>query len=319
MIRLIYALVIVVLTIGNSVACDGVLGVNGHDCNKGEYWDPTSGKCEECTSGRYCPKTINSNGIAYCCPTDYPDSANGATEIEDCYKTIKCMHEAAQKDCKSYDGGLIDCSDGITSNSELYHFHFEDNQCYTGVWNCNKFSNNCQIGTVTNSALWDEAKGKWNVSQCRCTATYDSESCIGQQDIMPSSPSWYITLNGSINFDSQIYHCTECKTGYYVKGESDINHDNNNDDCENKSVCKCTQIPKGKYLNETCTGFHPPINTNQDICPPSNCPAGKTTKAPGAASAEECKYSNQTKFCDAKGCFMLTDAELTEWGLKTNP
>ena len=297
------------------------LGRDNSDTEQG-YYSTINGPVP-CEVNHYC----TGDGWAHCCPPDYPLSDGGinAKEMADCYKNVSCIHETMQEQitCKSYYDGITECEQGMTSNTDVavhYENENEQEQCYTGHLNCDQFNvngNNCSSSNsspeITGTATYNGSTLKWNVSACQCQTDYPSDTCyaksrysmlVGDQNIN--------TVATGITFShNKGYSCIRCHTGYYVNHETDIDTENHTiQNCKADSVCQCTEIPKGKYLTEACTiEFTSPLNnTNQDICAPSNCPAGKTTETTGTIGEEQnvCSYdSNGTKFCDAKGCFTL--------------
>ena len=289
--------------------CQG-LSSEGCSATAGCYF---ANECTQCTKSHYCP--AGESGRKKC--SDLGDgtftlSDAGATEEEDCYKKVDCIHYNNTKSCKSYyDSSLIDCGNGMTNTSTV---HFEGNTCYTGWLYCNQFANDCS-GTVSGYMKWDKSRNKWhtvpnNDNRCLCESSYESDTCTGSQKYLPHYTQQYIDITASINFVPSLYLCTNCKSGYYVKADTDINSDHENDDCENDKVCKCTIVPKGYYINGQCPAIPDPItNMNNDICPPSPCPAGQTTDEPGAFSLTKCHFTDKTQFCDAGGCFTLGDIE----------
>ena len=152
-----------------------------------------------------------------------------------------------------------------------------------------------------------------------------------EYDITYSNP----TLGG--------YYCDACEAGYIVDPDSSektnpdvqfhfyyayqdpynggitIEYDYwKYDDCKQDDhetyVCKCSQIPQGYYTegddcNWEYAQFHHQLSLADvhEFCHYYSCPAGKTTDGPGANGYSACKYRTNTKFCDASGCFSLSD------------
>lgn len=300
-----------------------LIPLNGYADNPCRGLDPESctatagcylaNECVQCKEEYYCPAgESNRKKCSDLGDGTFTLSDAGATEEEDCYKKVDCIHwfKNTSKTCKSYyDSSLIDCGDGMNSNTTV---HLENDTCYTGYLNCDQFNNDC-TGTVSGYTKWDPSIGKWHTAptstnRCRCESDYTSETCTGTQKHLTYYNQVYIDRTTQINFVPSEYFCKQCMPGYYVNAATDINSDHENDDCENDKVCKCTIVPKGYYINGQCPAIPDSItNMNNDICPPSPCPAGQTTDGPGALSLTECHFTADTKFCDAGGCFTLGD------------
>ena len=103
----VYFLIVVLITIGDSFAdesCTGTLGEQDHNCAAGEFWSLTDQDCVTCETGRYCPRiSSTNNGIAYCCPEPFSQSDEGAASITDCYAKLQCGSENVYIYCDSFD------------------------------------------------------------------------------------------------------------------------------------------------------------------------------------------------------------------------
>lgn len=264
--------------------------------------------CTQCTKSHYCPAgESNKKKCSDLGDGTFTLSDAGATEEEDCYKKVDCIHYNNTISCKSYYEGITDCGGGMTSNTTV---HLENDTCYTGYLNCDQFNNNC-TGTVSGYTKWDRSRGKWHTAptsteRCRCESDYTSETCTGKQTYFTNYNQVYIDRTTQINFVPSEYFCTKCRAGYYVNAATDINSDHENDDCANDKVCKCTIVSQGHYVNGQCNILYP-VNPNTNICPPTPCPAGQTTDGTGATSLTECHFTGDTQFCDAGGCFTLDE------------
>lgn len=103
----VYFLIVVLITIGDSFAdesCTGTLGEQDHNCAAGEFWSLTDQDCVTCETGRYCPRiSSTNNGIAYCCPEPFTQSDYGTTSIAGCYAKLQCGSEEVYIYCDSFD------------------------------------------------------------------------------------------------------------------------------------------------------------------------------------------------------------------------
>lgn len=316
-------------------------GKNETDCKNArgcQYYDlfgtPYCGLCKE---GKYCPDVNdnnkcsdwNDNGGVCTCPEPFTESDAGATEMEDCYKNVSCKYYSTSAPCKDYYHSSIEC----TISGTKYYAHNEQNSengttCYLNWLDCNQFNvngSNCSAGDqsreITGQATYNSSTHKWDISTCECETDYPSDTCSAKQTYSITNSNGHVDLViDGIGFDwSRGYWCTQCKPGYYVNHETDIDTESHEiDNCKADHVCQCTQIPKGKYQATECQPFSYLLaNTNHDICPPTNCPAGKTTDSAGTVGNESnvCKYSpTGTKFCDANGCFNL---DISNWNFGT--
>ena len=284
-------------------------------------------KCKKCAEDHFC--TGWNNQEAECSERtdgDFPKSEEGSDSIDDCYADIGCIHKTQDNilQCKHYSNDSFWCPDDIST----YRIHIEpDGNCYTGILNCDEFPSDCN-GSPKNDIQWDYQNHQWMTSWCVCTgANYSGTNlhCTAKANKTTTQNAQYATQQ--ISYDSvNNYWCTKCDSGYYVDAYNDLSpvseppvsgqtwcHVDENDPGGQYTVCKCTQVPKGSYLDAACPTFGK-IETLADICPPNNCGAGKTTNNAGTIG-NNCHYSSDTKFCDANGCFNITDASDWSWGL----
>ncbi len=308
-----------------SSVCTQNLGSNVYNCPPRTYPDMEQEECLECPEGYYCP----GGHFAFCCNIktngEFPKSAEGAKSINECYKSInsgECIEPdgTLNHNCGSfYPNSAIKCwnNDG-EYNSTNYHIDTNNAQCYAEYLDCKIFgSSNCPNDKISGSASWFSSEEEWDIDNCRCDELSFADStdkfCSGIiKNVKYGGPRWLdyvqeISYTGTYG----LYYCTQCNTGYYVNHLTDMEDNTDDDDCENHAVCKCTLIPKGKYLEHACTqSLEPPVNNyTQDICPPSACGAGKTTTSTGTIGSDYCHYGSETQLCDSAGCVNLSDPE----------
>lgn len=320
---LLFIFLLIPITLYADNPCEGL---NSSTCKAtgGCYWE---NECQQCASGNYCPEDEEQKQP---CTSPFTDSDSGATSEEECFKpdpiTCEKPDGTLDTDCRHYNTNTnpYRCFiNGIWGNA---HMEADDN-CYYNIRFCWAFQNitGCdgddRIFNDSNSTtpLANWTSSKWNVSACKCQegGFTDNNNCTGKHfNVKPHPNTGQLTLLDNVNTaivydiytNDSSYHCTSCQNGYYV---SDIYQSSNPTDftyCEkpdsaNVVVCNCEEIPKGWYGTENCSWNADTLTSNP--CPKNPCPAGKTTDGPRATSASACEYTNQTKFCDAKGCFTL--------------
>ena len=300
-----------------------------------------AGSCIPCNSGYYCPENASNicsstNGACEC-PSGFPESTAGTTREGDCYTPCAARsdnYDSYTKDCGltylGYSNGFeVSCKQNgiITYNQNDADYHAEqlsDNTygCYFKSRPCSDFITTTCSGNVFGSAIWQQSY-EWKVSGCECRQEEFPDNvhfCNGKRNKM-SSTSTISGVNVPINYDTQFrYWCVSCFPGYYVESNDILAAGGTNQTCivseeENGgqyAVCKCTPAPQGTWIS-SCNITYPITNPDNPICYTTNCPPGKTTNGPQSISADECHYSRDTKFCDANGCFNITDADSGNW------
>ena len=300
------------------------IGNDGNLCNStaGCFYDslyPTSDKCRQCERGSYCTATETEPQP---CTSPFTDSDLGATSAEECYQTINCRDYADEsQECRHYNtnNGPYRCGNDFQIPA---HIEGTGTQCYYNTRLCDKFGtpNECHNGTVDGAAFWNN--DLWNIQACKCTQNnFLHQSCLATIE-KKTTLTTQASAQGSITYDNvSYYYCTGCPAGSYVNPDTDFQ---TNSTCytgpgsSSLIVCQCTESEQGFYSSGFTISY--PIDngsTSTYANPPylEKCEFGKTTSDPGATSADDCEYTDQTKFCDAKGCFTLTQTELLEWGL----
>lgn len=186
---------------------------------------------------------------------------------------------------------------------------------------------NCPDGaTISGNATWVEnsdSHGYWNISQCKCQITNQEISdakCYGSSFRSADTNYTVHTIYENIIFTNTSTNttCQRCL-------RDDSNHKYYVPDYgfSGGVVTACTDSPaqKGRYRDGSYGGCNIDSewgNLQGNPCSYKKCPAGKTSEGL-PIGVDGCTYSPQTKFCDAKGCFTLTEGQLVEWGLKPNP
>jgi len=181
---------------------------------------------------------------------------------------------------------------------------------------------------ISGDAIWDAQTNTWIISQCKCTDTGlydDTDKLCSIKDgihnpIITGDLATVHLTNEHIIFNENITtgedsSCVKCfqdtnDTKYYVASFS------------NGIVESCGQYKsnnaRGYYRNppqshqDYCGGTTEwPENLQANPCPKEECPTGKTTTDILPIGAASCKYTTDTQFCDAKGCFNLND--INDW------
>lgn len=291
---------------------------NESSCNQtaGCFYDslyPTSDKCRQCERGSYCPATETEPQP---CTSPFTDSDLGATSINECYKSEDCDLNGVvwSQGCRRYYNNTVVCNSASA--------HMEGDACYINARNCQQFASEGCSGDIRSLDILWTGTG-WNVSYCECTEQFSntpSLNCSGQQ-IKKTTSTLLSGVDQQIDYTNgeiKQYECFSCIPGYYAPRVYSISDSDRPATCipfsGQYSVCNCEATLQGTY-SENCTWSVVSNGTNP--CPKHDCPnPGQTTDGIGlGTSPDSCHYSPDTKFCDAKGCFTLSQTELLEWGL----
>ena len=265
-------------------------------------------QCKKCDANSYCE-----NGVSTLCSSatngNFLNSETGAASVMFCYKTVTCDdNDSNVSGCKYYKGYLENNSNKVDCITEA-DAHMEGDACYMNNRNCSKMTSTaCPSTGATGDATYNSDTQKWTVSDCTCTqnnAQLNDKHCIATKRYTASGTVSSVAT--PISYTLSNYYCTGCVDGYYVHPENGfmINTNCNADLVSgNNVVCQCDEVPTGYY--KKCNSWNYPIS-NQFLCQPAACPAGKTTNGPGATVLTDCHFTSNTKFCDAGGCFTLGD------------
>lgn len=288
----------------------------------GCHWE---NECYPCDEDHYCPG--NNNEQTDCSTVgngNFDKSDEGSESSAECYKQITCEKAdgAPDNNCRHYNtsNNPYRCGSNL-----MTHAHIESDTCYYNFRNCQKFTSDGCTGTIRSLDIpW--TGNEWDVSYCECIEPFSNNSslnCSGQQTKKTTSQS-ASNVNETIHYtDGEItqYECRSCLAGYYVQRVYYIFDSDRPAKCTpysgQYSVCSCVSTPQGTY-SENCSWSDITDGTNP--CPKYDCPnPGQTTNGDGAGiNQNACHYTSDTQFCDAKGCFSLSESELIEWGLN-NP
>lgn len=269
--------------------------------------EATQNKCKQCEEKFYCP---NDQTEHQPCPSPFTDSDVGATSADECYMSEDCDFNGStwSGGCRRYYNNTIVCTNATA--------HLENNTCYINARNCQKFNyNGCNSGTISkNDILW--TNNKWQVADCTCTEQFSDNTslhCSGKRNKSPTDTS-LSDVNQPISYtsaDITQYECFSCSSGYYAPKVYNISDSDKPAKCKAFSgqyaVCNCEATPQGTF-SENCTWDV--VSSGINPCPKNPCPKpGQTTNGVGAGtSVGDCHYSSETKFCDAAGCFTISDA-----------
>ena len=309
-----------------AAVCTQNLGNNIYNCPAGTYPDIEQGGCRDCPEGYYCP----GGHFAYCCNlnTDgnFPESAERSDSIDDCYKNIDCHgSNDSIEQCNHYHNGQV----GDCPNIRGAHIEYTNGttECYANTRSCKLFhSDNCSPEQISGMAEYfaNHYNSGWTIRTCKCNYTEFEDNtelfCHGQRNnVQPSSNSVLnvsatITYNGS----AEEYYCTRCiydsnTNKYYA--DTIYSNDTCSPNITQGHTCKCdTSNDFGYWRKGMCNTYTNWTNENS-ICKRVLCPVGKTTSEilPIATTDSVCHYTDQTKFCDANGCFNITDAADGGW------
>lgn len=267
-------------------------------------------QCIQCDEGTYCPS--GHNNIPLNCNEPYDRSEKGSIAETECYKPIECQDPMGQNQpCRHYNttGNPYRCGDDFQTLA-----HIESETCYYNARLCDKFGApaGCDDGEITGGALWNN--GQWNIQGCKCIQEGTQyQSCIASIEKTPTTTN-QPSAQSSITYNNVSYYfCTGCPAGGYVNPDTDFQTNSKcfASDSSILVVCQCTNVERGYYGAGVNNIEYPISNTSAYSQSPYRdaCPAGKTTDEPGAPSENYCKYSHDTKFCDAKGCFTLDNID----------
>ena len=215
-----------------------------------------------------------------------------------------------------------------------YTYHIEvtgDNaKCYSNTRNCNLFTTgSTAVPSVSGTAIWDD--NKWNVDGCRkANQQITGAHCTG---VLVATNSNITDATADIWTNTNKHFCTKCDAGYIVAGAGYIYQNASIDFCGSVTgtsgiptsgfpfyICNCAeQAPSGYYTDgQSICDWSSENDDNQckknanyfgnyaQCC--QKCGPGQTTNEGGGATSEDdCHYTTQTRFCDAHGCFYLSD------------
>ena len=252
-----------------------------------------------------------------------------------------------------YNASAVVCetNNGLEENS-AYHIEplgVDTYGCYKNNRECNRFSaidhddETLQNSNMEGEAVWDanhnNGAGGYDISACRYKSTNEqsaSKHCARTVFYSPRNHDQHVSnAQEAIQFytgdsyttdaDSNYYYyyCTSCENGPYYPTNANATNCTPPNDHENLGTiyykaCSCEQIPQG-YYRRTQWNYEQPVNSNPLDTYYTACPAGKTTLnqisgvTVGGMSIGDCKYTRDTKFCDANGCFNITDADSWNW------
>ena len=302
-------------------------GIN-YNCQPGTYPSIEQGGCVDCPQGYYCP----GGRFALCCNLNtngnFPESAERSDSIDDCYKNIDCHSSSDSiEQCKHYYNGQVrDCPTIRDAHIEYINGIAE---CYADTRSCKLFnSDNCSPDQISGMAtrFANHYGSGWTIRTCKCdTAEFEDSTelfCHGQQNGIRPSLISVQNAGATITYDGSIegYYCTRC----IYDTDSDKYYANttySNDTCSLNTtqghICKCETSNNFGYWRKGLCNTNINWSNENNICQRIPCSAGKTTSEilPTATNDSICHYSPQTKFCDANGCFNITDASDWSWGL----
>lgn len=284
------------------------------------------------------------------CPDEYPNAQPGTDSVHFCYKSCS-SGDPGTEECGFYNepeywGNFLVClkpNTGTLVPSDEFHIENTD-ECRLNERLCKDFefepatdftwttfseqiiSNGVEI---SGTAHWvvDSGGSYYDTSECSMIASFRDERAVMQcntKRLCPAatytvpSASTHIQYNNGLTSNPAYYYCESClSAGYYPTTDKPTGEQHHLPTCNNPTsgehtACSCLPISNG-YYGGCLNGWDSSVPLSQ--CEPSACPAGKTTDNQGSTSSTDCQYTEQTEFCDAKGCFTLSTTELSAWGL----
>lgn len=313
---------------------------------------PECTECSEndyCPQDAICSDGIPSSDGSCQCPTPFTFSTRGTASIDDCYAPCAPDSDDGTENCGlryiDYNAPAVVCetNNGLEENS-AYHIEplgVDTYGCYKNNRECNRFSaidhdgNGLIADNMQGEAVWDanhnNGAGGYDIRACRYKSTNEqsaSKHCTRTVFYSPRNDDKHVSnaqeaiqfyTGGNYVTNADYYYCTSCENGPYYPTNTNATNCANPTDHENSGTtyymaCSCEQIPQGYYQINQWNYNQDPLNTYYTACP-----AGKTTLnqlngvTVGGTSSDDCTYTPDTKFCDANGCFKITDADSWNW------
>lgn len=322
-------------------------------CNNyaGCKWNSGVNECQPFTENHYRAwDDANQVFVEATCPDEYPNAQPGTDSVHFCYKSCS-SGDPGTEECGFYNepeywGNVLVClkpNTGTLVPSDEFHIENTD-ECRLNERLCKDFefepatdftwttfseqiiSNGVEI---SGTAHWvvDSGGSYYDTSECSMIASFRDERAVMQcntKRLCPTatytvpSASTHIQYNNGLTSNPAYYYCESClSAGYYPTTDKPTGEQHHLPTCNNPTsgehtACSCLPISNG-YYGGCLNGWNSSVPLSQ--CEPSACPAGKTTDNQGSTSSDDCHYTDQTQFCDAKGCFTLSTTELSAWGL----
>ena len=306
--------------------------------------------CDLCIDGSYCPGDMEPQQCPSPFSASAPGTASIDDCYAPCASSSDNYEQHTQH-CgmtyRNFGTHNISCliNGQLTSDTIDPWYHIEitsDNifGCYLNDRECNRFNaidhdgNGLIADNMQGEAVWDanhnNGAGGYDISACRYKTTNETlHNCIATIYYHPYNMQYVATAQDSIKFytgdgnsgdvSNQDYYCTVCKDGpYYPVSVTNIATCADPNDFESSGTtyyqaCKCEKIHQGYYYSAS-TQWTYASQVGQPNSYYTACPAGKTTLNDiGGTSSVDCTYTRDTKFCDANGCFKITDADSWNW------
>ena len=318
--------------------CDGT-SFSQQDCPSDFSFSlPSSSSSIGAKSKYECYKKLNGqtgNGYGSKCQ----NSTGTDITYSDTDNTAKCRQYYRESGTFVSCNGDTGTDDSNVNNSATSDYHIEGSgnnaKCYSNTRNCNLFTTSGTVDGVSGEANWLENTSsqtyKWNAANCIKQKEYNGNNCKGIQIEKPpincnaanDCHSWVQNATSSITYNYYGYYCKSCNAGYEVNNSTDATcstslctDSSSANTCGSNQVyiCKCGAINRGYYRstqvnlcdNNNCKrSFNAFLNLfTGNVNQP--CGPGQTTNG-GATSVNDCHYTERTRFCDAHGCFYLSN------------
>lgn len=321
----------------------GQYNINGEcfACSSGQWSSSGSTSCNSCPQGfgnTYVPQSAESGAKSKyeCYKILDADSSAETNHGPRCKNENDTDIEYSENglQCRQYyreSGTYVSCDGNAGTDSygnpisppNNTGYHMEESGCYKNTRKCSKFTissgnqNQCitsdsshQNSTIYSDALltWDTGTQKWQAdSSCKCRVEGDFEEdyCNGFKEFYNTDMVNSSTVDAQLVFTNNsgaTPYCTGCLAGYYASEG-------------NSGSFNCVPALQGYYSTGCGTKWTAdnPLYSNSNtincgdygnILKP--CYAGMTSNS-GATSVHDCRYTNQTQFCDAWGCTSYSD------------
>jgi len=200
---------------------------------------------------------------------------------------------ACRFDTSAYQGGCLLLSYRDVVPDALGYYRSVDAHCYTRNLILKPYESH--IVDMDDTIIYNIADGTYECLSCSAGYVVDL-----QADLQSCGQVWvqdqHASGGGYYEYRCEFNSCND------TMGETD-------------AVCKCTPTVKGTYVEQGDCDWSDLIGDRfsasqvGDRCRVEACPFGKTTDSVGSTSMDACHYTTDTQFCDAGGCFSLSDIQ----------
>ena len=303
------------------------------NCGRDKYYDSSSSSCKNCT-GDYTKSKAGASRASQCYREIACAGQSDANPPENSNARLYNLTNDNDVHCIEFGGDDNHCFERAASNNSWIsqnQYHLEptsgtNQKCYSNTRNCNLFTTSgTVVPGVSGTATW--SSNKWSVGGCRkANQSISGAHCTG---VLVAAANNITSATANI-WTNPRHFCTKCDAGYIVAGANYYHQYASSNFCESVTgtsgiptngfpfyICNCgDQAPSGYYTvgqqicdwssaddDNNCKKNADYFGNYGQCC--QKCGPGQTTNGV-AASAADCHYTTQTRFCDAHGCFYLS-------------